>query len=119
MLEKDFQKKVVRELKRIPYIKVACIQNEVGSNNVRLGAFWKSMGKLTGFSDLIVFNTKRNEIIFVEMKAYKIGKKGGYIGKGAQSDNQLEFQSMVENMGFKYILVDDPIAEKSLYDYII
>ncbi|QDP49754.1 MAG: hypothetical protein Unbinned6284contig1004_23 [Prokaryotic dsDNA virus sp.] len=126
MLEKDYQQYIVREIKKVPYLKVACIQNEVGSNNVKLGAFWKSMGKMAGFSDLMVFNTKRKEIVFLEMKSktsYKISPKTGkrIIARagGKQEPHQELFQEFIEDMGFKYFLVGSEEQEKAFFDYIV
>lgn len=119
MKEAGYQKQIVKKIKSIPYLKPACVQNEVGSNNVRLGAFWHAMGKLKGFSDLIIFNTKAKELYFVEMKSFKIGKKGNFIGKTKQSPEQIEFQKMVEAMGFKYFLIDDPTAEDKFFNYVL
>lgn len=119
MLEKDFQQKFVNKLKEIPNIQVACVVNELGRNSVKLGAFWKRMGKLKGISDLIVFDTKKNLIHFVEMKAYSIGKKGQYIDKKKQSEEQIAFQDMVEKMGFKYFLIDCPTESNKFIEFLI
>jgi hypothetical protein len=56
-------------------------------------------GMMSGVSDLIVLQD--NEVLFVECKT-DIGK---------QSDKQKEFQSCIENLGFKYFLV------RSLFDF--
>jgi len=72
-----------------------------GTRNKREAMLLKSTGVVAGVSDLII--VRKNEIIFVEVKT-DIGK---------QSDKQKDFQSIVEKLGFKYILV------RSLEDFII
>jgi hypothetical protein len=50
-------------------------------------------GMMSGVSDLIVI--MENEVLFIECKT-EVGK---------QSDKQKDFQSAVENLGFKYYIV--------------
>ena len=71
----------------------------------------KKMGCLAGVSDLIFLTI--NGPIFLELKrptTHKIGKSGKRIiaiRGGVQSDAQKEFQTRVEALGFKYIILDD------------
>lgn len=52
-----------------------------------------AIGMMPGASDLLI--VRPDEVIFVEVKT-EIGR---------QSDKQKEFQSVVESLGFRYILV--------------
>ena len=62
-------------------------------------------GLMSGVSDLIIL--RPNETIFCEVKT----------DFGKQSEKQKDFQSLVENLGFKYILVRslDDFKNKLLY----
>ena len=53
----------------------------------------KATGLVSGVSDLIV--VKPNEVVFVELKTEI----------GVQSENQKKFQSKVEAMGYRYLLI--------------
>jgi hypothetical protein len=53
----------------------------------------KAMGMISGVSDLIWIMP--DVILFIEVKT-EIGR---------QSENQIRFQSTIENMGYKYLLV--------------
>jgi len=53
----------------------------------------KAIGMMSGVSDLIVI--KPNQVVFVEVKTET----------GRQSESQKRFQSIVEALGYKYILV--------------
>lgn len=64
-----------------------------GTRNIIEAKKLKNTGLMAGVSDLIVL--KPNETIFVEVKT-PIGR---------QSPKQELFQKMVENLGFRYILV--------------
>lgn len=61
-----------------------------GKRNVREAARMKKQGVRAGVPDLQVLTS--DKMFFVEMKA----------GKNKQSDNQIEFQKIVEQMNFKY-----------------
>ena len=63
------------------------------SSNVKEQMYKKSLGLIAGISDLIVIT--KNEVIFVEVKTQT----------GRQSKKQKEFQSKVETLGYKYLLV--------------
>ena len=119
MREDEFQKKVVKELRKIPFIYTIFVQNEESSGKARYGSRNKAMGKTAGCSDLIVLNNKTKKIFFVEMKSYKVGLKGRFIGKTKQSPEQILFQNTVEKMGYKYFLIDSPIAEGKLYEEVV
>ena len=53
----------------------------------------KAIGMMSGVSDLIVVTP--NEVIFCEVKTET----------GTQSQKQKDFQAIIENLGYKYILV--------------
>lgn len=63
------------------------------SSNVKEQMYKKSMGLISGISDLIVIQP--NRIIFFEVKT----------ATGKQSDNQKKFQRKVELLGFEYYVV--------------
>lgn len=63
------------------------------SSNVKEQMYKKSLGLISGVSDLIVITQK--EVIFVEVKTQT----------GRQSKKQKEFQSKVEALGFRYVVV--------------
>lgn len=67
------------------------VPNESKSKNETLNKM--AIGMLSGVSDLIIMRPK--ETIFVEVKT-EIGQ---------QSDKQKRFQLIVENLGFRYLLV--------------
>ena len=74
-----------------PKCLIFSVPNE--SENKNENIYKKSIGLLSGVSDLIV--VLPNKIIFVEVKT-EIGK---------QSKNQISFENDVKNLGFEYILV--------------
>lgn len=53
----------------------------------------KAIGMMSGVSDLII--VRPNEVLFVEVKT----------PTGVQSQSQKIFQSIVESLGFRYLLV--------------
>lgn len=63
------------------------------SSNVKEQMYKKSIGLISGVSDLIVIT--QSEVIFVEVKT----------PKGRQSPKQKEFQSKVEALGYRYLIV--------------
>ena len=63
------------------------------SSNAREQIYKKSLGLISGVSDLIVL--KPNEIVFCEVKT----------STGKQSDKQKLFEKKVTALGFRYILV--------------
>ena len=91
--ESRIQKQIVIAV-RLSYPKsiVAAIPNGA-KRNVRQAVRLKAEGLLVGFSDLIFIHNK--EVIFIEVKS----------DKGKQTDNQKEFQRLVELQGFKYWVV--------------
>lgn len=63
------------------------------NSNVKEQIYKKSLGLISGVSDLVIIT--ESEVIFVEVKT-PIGK---------QSKNQKNFQSKVEALGYKYFIV--------------
>lgn len=63
------------------------------SSNVKEQMYKKSLGLIAGVSDLVIVT--QNEVIFVEVKT-PIGK---------QSEKQKNFQSKIERLGYRYLLV--------------
>lgn len=80
-----------------PRYAIFSIPNE--SSNKKEMMFKKSIGLLSGASDLIVL--MQNRCIFVEVKNEN----------GRQSDNQKEFEARVKELGFEYYIV------RSLQDF--
>jgi hypothetical protein len=68
--------------------------NMANSFNRITGANAKSMGVVTGISDL-EFIAENGVVWFIELK----------LPKGIQSDDQKEFQSKLEERGHKYIII--------------
>lgn len=109
MLEKQFQKtKVIPRLSRISFLEVQFVQNESDSEDIAVGHQRKLQGQTPGHADLIVYDTKRNIIDFIELKGYKEGKRKKYIAMGDQSPNQVIFENMVNSMGHDYYLIRNP-----------
>ena len=101
------------------YIAVACTKNEVGKNSARLGAFWKRMGTMKGFSDLMVFKLKTREIVFVEMKNWEDGVQKESVDRTKQKPEQEYFEFFITNtMGMKYFLIDSYKAQNELIEYL-
>jgi hypothetical protein len=63
------------------------------SSNAREQIYKKSLGLISGVSDLIIVNQK--EVLFVEVKT-EIGKL---------SINQIKFQKKIDDLGHRYIVV--------------
>lgn len=63
------------------------------STNVKEQMYKKSLGLISGVSDLVVVT--QDEVIFVEVKT----------STGRQSKKQKEFQLKVELLGYRYLLV--------------
>ena len=59
------------------------------------GAQMKSIGVVSGVSDMIYLNPRTGQPQFLELK----------LPHGRQSPNQIEFQSIVESMGFEYHII--------------
>lgn len=109
MKEDKFQRtKVIPALSRISFLKVAFVMNETGKNSESHGQWKKAMGILPGHADIIVYDTKRNIIDFIELKGYEEGKKKKYIKMGDQSPDQIVFENMVNSMGNDYYLIRNP-----------
>lgn len=68
----------------------------VNNNSVNRikGAQMKSIGVVSGVSDLIYLNPRRG-LQFLELK----------LPKGRQSPNQIEFQYKVERLGYEYHII--------------
>ena|SRR5690554_2828871 len=62
-------------------------------SNMKEQMYKKSIGLIPGVSDLIVIT--QSEVIFVEVKTQK----------GRQSPKQKQFQSKVEALGYRYLIV--------------
>jgi hypothetical protein len=86
--EENIQKEIINYCK-IHKILIFCVPNEATRNNSK----YLGMGVLAGVSDLVV--VVQNKIIFVELKNHK----------GIQSEKQKAFESKVDNLGHKYILI--------------
>ena len=69
-----------------------CFRCNVGRVKMESGA-WFDTGLPSGFSDLLILGN-HGDIYFCEVKA----------GKGKQRPDQINFQKIVEERGFKYIL---------------
>lgn len=63
------------------------------SSNVKEQMYKKSLGLIAGVSDLVIIT--ESEVFFVEVKT-PIGK---------QSEKQKNFQSKIERLGYRYLLV--------------
>ena len=63
------------------------------SSNAKEQMYKKALGLMAGVSDLIIIT--ESEVIFVEVKT----------PTGTQSKSQKEFQSKVEKLGYRYLLV--------------
>ena len=63
------------------------------SSNVKEQMYKKSLGLISGISDLVVVS--QDEVLFVEVKTQT----------GRQSKKQKEFQSKVEALGYRYLIV--------------
>lgn len=77
---------------------VFSVPNE--SSNVKEQIYKKSLGLISGVSDLVIIT--ESEVFFVEVKT----------STGKQSKNQKNFQSKIERLGYRYLLV------RSLDDFI-
>lgn len=67
-----------------------------GKRNAREAARFKRMGVRAGFPDLqLLIPNQGYAGLFLELKA----------GKGVQSDNQKEYQSVLEAQGYKYVVI--------------
>jgi len=67
----------------------------------------KSTGLRSGVSDLIAL-FPNGKCVFFELK----------VGKGVQSDNQKDFQKVVQNLGFEYYLIYTFEQFKEIYEKI-
>lgn len=92
--ETDFQVGVVRFL-RMQNFFVFAVPNGNRGDAIK-GAKYKRMGQMSGVSDLVIIT--RNNVYFIEIKNPN--------GNGRQSDNQKEFQQVVEGFGFTYEIWD-------------
>lgn len=68
--------------------------NNNSINRVK-GAQMKSIGVVSGVSDLIFINPRTGSVQFLEIK----------LEKGRQSDNQIDFEQKVIRLGYKYYLI--------------
>ena len=118
-LEDKIQIEFIKKLSDYPFLKPAFVRNEQGYNSPQVGARLKAMGRMSGFSDLIIFDIRsQRTIYFVEMKKWEISDKGKVINKGRQSESQKDFQVLVESHEFNYFLIDSPEAEKKFFDFV-
>lgn len=75
----------------VPKCLIFSVPNE--SSNAREQMYKKSIGMLPGVSDLVVVIP--NKVLFIECKDEK----------GKQSDNQIQFENTVNELGFEYHVV--------------
>lgn len=118
-LEDKIQIEFIKKLSDYPFLKPAFVRNEQGYSSPQVGARLKAMGRMAGFSDLLIFDTRfQRTIYFVEMKKWEISNDGKAINRGKQSDSQKSFQELVESHEFNYFLIDSPEAEKKFFNFI-
>lgn len=85
-----------------PRCVIFSVPNELAGSNKIAAARAKTTGLKAGVSDLIV--VKYGEVIFVEVKNEK----------GRQSPVQKEFEEIITDLGFRYVLVRSLAEFKSL-----
>lgn len=116
-IEHKKQKQIVKMLRQMGCIVVQtdsmfALSFIQGRMRIPFINYAKGQGYTKGVSDLIVI---ADNVYFVEIKKWSIGKKGQAIKQGKQSEEQKQFQKDVKRKGFKYFLID---SDESL-DYFI
>lgn len=83
-----------------------------GKRNAREGARFKALGTRAGFPDLILlFPAHGYHALLVEMKTKQSGSR--------QTENQKEYQLLVEKYGYKYIVCRSFVEfQKAIIDYL-
>lgn len=104
-LEDSLQKRCVMwfSLQYREYAKLLHHSPNGGKRNAIEAAKFKAMGVRAGFPDLGLYVARQGyHGLFVELKT----------AKGRQSDNQLYYQAVLEEQGYKYVVI------RSIEDFI-
>lgn len=92
--EQQLQQEIVRYFSyQYPKLKGLLCANLNNAKDARTGGIYKSMGVISGRSDMVLYFN--GNAIHIELKSLK----------GKQSANQKSWQKTIENQGFKYVVI--------------